>query len=87
MEKILFTIDELTGLITAAVLVRPSKSIMNLTVKSVNKKWKVKAFAAGANREIIKKGAEMMGKDLSCIIQETINEMQKVANEIGLAGE
>ncbi|MCD6345984.1 MAG: hydrolase [Bacteroidales bacterium] len=87
MEKVLFTIDELTGLITAAVLVRPSKSIMDLTVKSVNKKWKVKTFAAGANREIIAKGAEMMGKDISYIIQETIVGMQTVANNIGLAGE
>ena len=87
MEKVLFTIDELTGLITAAVLVRPSKSIMDLTVKSVKKKWKAKAFAAGANREIISKGAEMMGKDLSYIIQETITGMQTVADKIGLAGE
>jgi len=87
MEKVLFATDELTGLITAAVLVRPSKSILDLTVKSVKKKWKVKAFAAGANREIISKGVEMMGKELPDVIQETINGMQKVASEIGLAGE
>ena len=87
MEKVLFTIDELTGLVTAAVLVRPSKSILDLTVKSVNKKWKVKTFAAGANREVIAKGADMMGKDLNWVIQETIAGMQKVAGEIGLIGE
>lgn len=76
MEKVLFTIDELTGLITAAVLVRPSKSILDLTVKSVTKKWKMKNFAAGANREVIEKGAVMMGQELNSIIQETINGMK-----------
>ena len=86
MEKILYTIDELTGLVTAAVLVRPSKSILDLTVKSVKKKWKMKNFAAGANREVIEKGAEMMGKELSYVIQETITGMKNVAQEIGLAG-
>ena len=84
MEKVLFTIDELTGLITAAALVRPSKSIMDLSVKSVRKKWKVKTFAAGANREVIQKGADMLGMELSEIIQETINGMKTVAEEIGL---
>ena len=87
MEKVLFAIDELTGLITASVLVRPSRSIMDLGVKSVKKKWKMKAFAAGANREIIEKGAAMMDKDLDYVIQETINGMKTVAYEIGLAGE
>jgi predicted hydrolase (HD superfamily) len=87
MEKVLFTIDELTGLVTASVLVRPSRSIMDLGVKSVKKKWKMKAFAAGANREIIEKGAAMMGRDLDFVIQETINGMKTVAAEIGLAGE
>ena len=84
MEKVLFTIDELTGLITAAVLVRPSRSVLDLEVKSVKKKWNQKGFAAGANREIIEKGAAMMGKDLDFIIQETINGMRSVAAEIGL---
>jgi predicted hydrolase (HD superfamily) len=87
MEKILFTIDELTGLITASVLVRPSKSILDLEVKSVKKKWNLKNFAAGANREVIEKGAVMVGKDLDYIIQETINGMKMVAANIGLAGE
>jgi putative nucleotidyltransferase with HDIG domain len=86
MEKVLYTIDELTGLVTASVLVRPSKSIMDLEVKSVKKKWAMKNFAAGANREVIEKGAVMMGKDLDFIIQETINGMKTVAEEIGLAG-
>jgi len=86
MEKVLYATDELTGLITAAVLVRPSKSILDLTVKSVKKKWKVKAFAAGANREVIQKGADMLGMDLSDVIQETINGMEKVAKEIGQGG-
>lgn len=87
MEKVLYATDELTGLITAAVLVRPGKSILDLTVKSVKKKWKAKSFAAGANREVIAKGTEMMGKDLSYVIQETITGMQGVAEEIGLVGE
>jgi predicted hydrolase (HD superfamily) len=86
MEKVLFTIDELTGLVTASVLIRPSKSIFELEVSSVKKKWNLKNFAAGANREIIEKGAAMTGKDLDFIIQETINGMKTVANAIGLQG-
>ncbi len=87
MEKVLYTIDELTGLVTAAVLIRPSKSIFDLEVRSVKKKWNLKNFAAGANREVIEKGAVMMGKDLDFIIQETIIGMKTVAENIGLAGE
>jgi len=86
MEKVLYTIDELTGLITASVLVRPSKSILDLEVNSVRKKWNLRNFAAGANREVIEKGASMMGKDLEYVVQETINGMKKVAGTIGLAG-
>jgi predicted hydrolase (HD superfamily) len=86
MEKVLFTIDELTGLVTASVLIRPSKSIYELELKSVKKKWPLKNFAAGANREVIEKGAAMMGKDLDFIIQETINGMRTVAEKIGLGG-
>jgi predicted hydrolase (HD superfamily) len=86
MEKVLFTIDELTGLVTASVLIRPSKSIYELELKSVRKKWPLKNFAAGANREVIEKGAAMMGEDLDFIIQETINGMKSVAAGIGLAG-
>lgn len=86
MEKVLYAVDELTGLITAAVLVRPSRSIFDLEVKSVRKKWNMKAFAAGANREVIEKGAAMMGRDLDAVIGETITGMRTVASEIGLAG-
>ncbi len=86
MEKVLFTIDELTGLITASVLVRPSRSILDLELKSVKKKWNIKTFAAGANREVIEKGAAMMDRDLDFVIQETINGMKEVAGSIGLAG-
>ncbi|MBN2612395.1 MAG: hydrolase [Bacteroidales bacterium] len=86
MEKVLFTIDELTGLITACVLVRPSKSILDLEVKSVKKKWKLQAFAAGANRQVIEKGALMLGIELDEIIKETIEGMKKVAANIGLNG-
>ena len=86
MEKVLFTIDELTGLITACVLVRPSKSILDLELKSVKKKWKIQAFAAGANREIVEKGAEMLTMELDIIIQETITGMKKNADALGLKG-
>ena len=78
LEKYLFAIDELTGLITACVLVRPSKSIQDLEVKSVKKKWKEKSFAAGANREVITKGAEMLGIQLDKLIEITIDGMKKI---------
>lgn len=86
MEQVLYTIDELTGLITATVLVRPSKSILDLTVKSVTKKWKDRSFAAGANRDLIASGAEMLNMPVAEVIQETITGMQAVAREIQLAG-
>ncbi len=86
MEKVLFATDELTGLIAATALVRPSKSILDMTAKSVKKKWNQKAFAAGANREIIASGAEMLSIELSELIAETIAGMQPAAAEIGLAG-
>ncbi len=87
MEKVLFATDELTGLITACVYVRPSKSILDLTTKSVMKKWNTRAFAAGANREVIAKGAEMLGKPVEELVEETIIAMQKAADVIGLRGE
>ncbi|TYP49286.1 HDIG domain-containing metalloprotein [Thermosediminibacter litoriperuensis] len=87
MEKVLYTIDELTGLITATALLRPDRSIMSTTVKSVKKKWKQKSFAAGVNREVIEEGARMLGVDLDRLIEETIRGMQKVAAEIGLLGD
>ena len=66
---------------------RPSKSIMDLKLKSVKKKWKDKGFAAGVNREVVVKGAEKLGLELDYIMEETIKGMQKVAEEIGLLGE
>ncbi len=86
MEKVLFTIDELTGLITATCFLRPSKSVLDLELKSVKKKWKQKGFAAGVNREVIEQGAERLGMDLDKVIEETIKGMQKAAEEIGLKG-
>ena len=87
LEKTLYAIDELTGLVTASVLVRPSKSVMDLTVKSVKKKWKSPAFAAGVDRSIIEKGAEMLGVEVAELIEDTIKGMQEVAEAIGLKGE
>lgn len=78
LEKVLYTIDELTGLITAAALMRPSKSTMDLEVKSVKKKWKDKSFAAGVNRAVIEKGAAMLGLPLDEIIHDTILGMREV---------
>jgi putative nucleotidyltransferase with HDIG domain len=84
LEKTLFAIDELTGLVATTALVRPSKSVMDLKAKSVKKKWKDKRFAAGVNRSIIAKGAEMMGVELTELINDTIAGMQDVAEAIGL---
>ncbi len=86
IDKVLYTIDELTGLIAATALVRPSKSILDLKVKSVKKKWKQSSFAAGVDRSIIEKGAQMLGMDLDTVIAETIKGMQKIAEEIDLKG-
>ena len=87
MEKVLFATDELTGLITASVYVRPSKSILDLTTKSVMKKWNTRTFAAGANREVISKGAGMLGMSVEELVEETILAMQKRAERIGLKGD
>ena len=87
MENILFTIDELTGLITATSLMRPSKSVLDLETKSVKKKWKLKSFAAGVNREVILLGAQRIEMDIDVILSETIKGMQSAAEEIGLKGE
>ena len=87
LEKVLFATDELTGLITACVYVRPSKSILDLTTKSVMKKWNTRAFAAGANRDVIAKGAGMLSKTVEELVDETILAMQKAADTIGLRGE
>ncbi len=87
VEKVIYTIDELTGLVSATALMRPSKSILDMETKSVKKKWNQKSFAAGVNREVIEKGATMLGKDLNEIITETIKGMRTVAAELGLAGD
>ncbi len=84
LEKTLYAIDELTGFITACALVRPSKSVMDLEVKSAKKKWKQKSFAAGANRDVIVKGAEMLGVELNDLILDVILGMREVAKDIGL---
>jgi putative nucleotidyltransferase with HDIG domain len=86
MEKVLYAIDELTGLVVTSALVRPSKSVMDMKAKSVKKKWKQKQFAAGVDRSIIEKGAEMLGVELSELITDTIMGMRDVAEEIGLKG-
>jgi putative nucleotidyltransferase with HDIG domain len=87
LEKVLYTIDELTGLIVAAVLVRPSKSILDLTAKSVKKKWKDKRFAAGVDRELIEKGAALLGVELTDLITDTILGMRQAAETLGLKGD
>jgi len=86
LEKALFAIDELTGLVAAAALVRPSRSVLDLPVKSVLKKWKDKGFAAGVDRKVIEKGAAMMEVPLEELIADTIEGMKTVAETIGLKG-
>lgn len=84
LEKTLYTIDELTGLITAVAIIRPSKSVADLEAKSVMKKWKDKSFAAGVNRSVIEKGAAMLGVELSTLVIDVIMGMRQVASKIGL---
>ncbi|MBN1878059.1 MAG: HDIG domain-containing protein [Anaerolineae bacterium] len=86
MEKVIYAVDELTGLIAAVALVRPSKSILDVKVSSIKKKWKDRAFARGANREDIEKGAAMLGVDLSEHIGIVLEAMKGIAEELGLAG-
>ncbi len=86
MERALFACDEITGLITAVALVRPSRSLMDLKVKSVKKKWKDKAFAAGANRAEIAPGAEEFGIELWEHVANVIEAMRRFASDLGLAG-
>lgn len=76
MEKVLYAVDELTGLIGAVVLMRPSKSVQDLTLKSVKKKYKSKNFAAGCSREVIERGADMLGWTLEALIQRTIDALK-----------
>ncbi len=86
LEKTLYAVDELTGLIVATALVRPSRSILDMKAKSVKKKWKDKAFAAGVNRSVIEKGAEMLDVELTELITDTIMGMREIADELGLKG-
>lgn len=77
MERVLYAVDELTGLIGAAVLMRPSKSTLDINVSSVKKKFKDRKFAAGCSRDVIQQGAEMLGWDLEKLMEETIRAMQE----------
>ena len=90
MEKVLFAADELTGLIWAAALMRPSKSVMDMEVSSVKKKFKDKCFAAGCSRDVIRSGAEKLGWELNELFEKTIlamrsceAEVQEEMNEMG----
>jgi putative nucleotidyltransferase with HDIG domain len=83
MEKALYACDEVTGLIIAVALVRPSRSLDDLEVSSVKKKWKDKAFAAGANRQEIEKGAQELGIDLWEHVGNVIQAMRRVAKDLG----
>jgi putative nucleotidyltransferase with HDIG domain len=76
MEKVLYAVDELTGLIGAVVIMRPSKSIQDLELKSVRKKYKSKGFAAGCSREVIERGADMLGWELDELLQRTIDALK-----------
>lgn len=78
MEKVLYAVDELTGLIGAAALMRPSKSVQDIELKSVKKKYKSKGFAAGCSREVIERGAQMLGWSLDDLISKTILAMRTV---------
>lgn len=82
MEKTLYATDELTGLIWAAALIRPSKSVQDMEVKSVKKKYKSANFAAGCSREVIERGADMMGIELSELIQKTILAMRSCEESV-----
>lgn len=84
MAKTLYAMEELTGLITAAALVRPSRSVSDMEARSVMKKWKDKSFAAGVNRPVIEKGAEMLGVELRDLVEDAIMGMREVREQIGL---
>jgi putative nucleotidyltransferase with HDIG domain len=86
MEKALYACDEITGLITAVALVRPSRSLLDMTASSVKKKWKDRAFAAGANRDEILQATQEFGMDLWEHTENVIQAMRKIAPELGLQG-
>lgn len=84
MEKVLFTIDELTGLVIATALMKPNKSLSEVDLESLKKKWKKKDFAKGVNREVIQKGVDMLELDLDYVIEQTLIGMQKISDDLGL---
>ena len=84
MEKILFAVDELTGLIGAAALMRPSKSVADMELKSLKKKFKDKKFAAGCSREVITQGAEMLGIELDELLDKTLSAMKACESDVAL---
>ena len=86
LEKTIYAIDELTGLVATSALVRPSRSILDMESRSVRKKWSDKRFAAGVDRSVIEKGAAMLGVSLDDLIMDCIMGMRSVAEEIGLKG-
>ena len=87
LERTIYAVDELTGLVATSALVRPSKSVMDMEARSVRKKWNDKRFAAGVDRSVIEKGAEMLGVNLDELITDCIMGMRTVASEIGLEGQ
>ncbi len=87
LEKTIFAVDELTGLVATSALVRPSRSVLDMEARSVRKKWNDKRFAAGVDRSVIEKGAEMLGVTLDELITDCIIGMRQVAEEIGLKGQ
>jgi predicted hydrolase (HD superfamily) len=86
LEKTIYAVDELTGLVATSALVRPSKSVLDMEARSVRKKWNDKRFAAGVDRSVIEKGAELLGVGLDALISDCIMGMREVAKEIGLEG-
>lgn len=86
LEKTLYAVDELTGLVTTSALVRPSKSVLDMEARSVKKKWNDRKFAAGVDRSVIEKGALMLGVTLDDLITDCIMGMREVSEEIGLKG-
>ncbi len=87
MEKVLFAVDELTGLIGAAAIMRPSKSVMDMETKSLKKKFKDKRFAAGCSREVIEQGAQMLGVEIDKLFADTIEAMRSCEESINTAME
>jgi len=84
MEMVLYTIDELTGLIIAIALMKPNKSLDEVDLASIKKKWKQRGFAGGVNREVIAAGVLMLGEDLDYVMVETTRGIKTIANELGL---